>query len=131
MDVKELYERGLALRKRMFGAAAVEKRMQATGDFGAPLQNIINACAYGDVWSRDALPFKTKSLAMLGITAALNRPAEFRVHVDGCLTNGCSPEEIREILLLVALYCGIPAANDAHRIAHEVIVERQSGKASS
>lgn len=123
MDVEELHARGLRLRQQMFGAESVAKRMQAAGDFGAPLQNIVNAYAYGDVWSRDALPLKTKSLAMLGITAALNRPAEFRVHVQGCLTNGCTPEEIREVLLLVALYCGIPAANDAHRIAFEVFNE--------
>jgi 4-carboxymuconolactone decarboxylase len=85
MDLKELYARGLALRKKMFGEAAVDKRMQAFGDFGAPLQNIINAYAYGDVWSRTELPDATRSLAMLGITAALNRPAEFRVHVQGAL----------------------------------------------
>ena len=120
MDTRELHERGLKLRKQMFGAAAVEQRMRAAGEFGVPLQDIVNAYAYGDVWSRTALPLKTKSLAMLGITAALNRPAEFRVHVQGCLANGCTEEEIREVLLLVALYCGIPAANDAHRIAFEV-----------
>lgn len=124
MTLEELNERGLALRRQMFGADAVEKRMKAAGDFGAPLQQIVNAYAYGDVWSRPALPLRMKSLAMLGITAALNRPAEFRVHVQGCLANGCSPDEIREVLLLVALYCGIPAANDAHRIAFEVFNER-------
>jgi 4-carboxymuconolactone decarboxylase len=123
MDLEELHERGLKLRRQMFGAEAVEKRMRAAGEFGAPLQNIVNAYAYGDVWSRTALPLKMKSLAMLGITAALNRPAEFRVHVQGCLTNGCTQDEIREVLLLVALYCGIPAANDAHRIAFEVFSE--------
>ena len=64
---------------------------------------------------------------MLAITAAINRPQEFRVHVQGALANGCTPEEIREILLLVALYCGIPAANEAHRIAHETITSRKEG----
>jgi 4-carboxymuconolactone decarboxylase len=64
---------------------------------------------------------------MLGITAAINRPQEFRVHMNGALNNGCTPEEIREILLLVALYCGIPAANEAHRIAYEIINERVPG----
>ena len=127
MDLKELNERGLQLRRRMFGAEAVEKRMRAAGDFGAPLQQIVNAYAYGDVWSRPALPLKMKSLAMLGITAALNRPTEFRVHVQGCLANGGTPDEIREVLLLVALYCGIPAANDAHRIAFEVFNEGATG----
>ena len=66
-------------------------------------------------------------MAMLGITAALNRPQEFRVHVSGALANGCTAEEIREVLLLVALYCGIPAANEAHRIAYEAIKSRDEG----
>ena len=127
--MRELYERGLELRRKLFGAKAVEKRMTALGDFGAPLQNIVNAYAYGDVWQRPAVPLKMKSLAMLGITAASNRPAEFRVHMNGALNNGCTPEEIREILLLVALYCGIPAANEAHRIAFETIEERKAAKA--
>ena len=129
MELKDLYERGLALRKRMFGGKAVEKRIHAFGEFGAPLQNIITTYVYGDVWSRKGLADGTRSLAMLGITAAINRPAEFRVHVQGALANGCTPEEIREILLLVAMYCGIPAANDAHRIAHEVIEEAAERKA--
>jgi len=103
--------------------------MNALGEFGKPLQNIVNAYAYGDVWIRPGLPLKIKSLAMLGITAAINRPQEFRVHMNGALNNGCTPEEIREILLLVALYCGIPAANEAHRIAYETINERLAGKA--
>ena len=126
MDVRELYERGLKLRRKLFGDAAVEKRMDALGEFGEPLQNIINAYAYGDVWQRPGLPLKMKSLAILGITAALNRPEEFRVHMNGALNNGCTPDEIREILLLVALYCGIPAANEAHRIAYETINARKS-----
>lgn len=128
MDVNDLYERGLKLRRRLFGNKAVEERMNALGEFGKPLQNIVNAYAYGDIWSRPGLPVKIKSLAMLGITAAINRPQEFRVHMNGALNNGCTPEEIREILLLVALYCGIPAANEAHRIAYETINERLAGK---
>jgi len=124
MDVRGLYERGLKLRRKLFGAAAVDRRMSALGEFGEPLQNIVNAYAYGDVWSRTAVPLKWKSLVMLGITASANRSEEFRVHMNGALNNGCTPEEIREILLLVALYCGIPAANEAHRIAHEVLAAR-------
>ena len=129
MDVNELYERGLKLRRQLFGSKAVEERMNALGEFGEPLQNIVNAYAYGDIWNRPGLPLKIKSLAVLGITAAINRPQEFRVHMNGALNNGCTPEEIREVLLLVALYCGIPAANEAHRIAYETIKERLAGKA--
>jgi 4-carboxymuconolactone decarboxylase len=124
MDTRELNERGLALRKEMFGEETVDARMQSMGEFGAPLQHIINAYVYGDVWSRDGLDQRSRSLAMLGITAAINRPAEFRVHVQGALANGCTPDQIREVLLLVAMYCGIPAANEAHRIALEVIGDK-------
>jgi 4-carboxymuconolactone decarboxylase len=123
MDTRELGERGLKLRRDMFGNEAVEKRMDAFGDFGAPLQDIINAYAYGDVWSRPALPLATKSLAMIAMMAAAGRGNELRVHLKGALTNGCAAEEIREILLLVALYCGIPAANEAHQAAVEVLKE--------
>ncbi len=125
MDLKELHERGLKLRKQIFGGETVEKRMSAAGDFGGPLQTLVNAVAYGDIWSRPGVPLKTRSLAAVAMTAALCRPDELRVHTRGALGNGCTPEEIREILLMVALYAGIPAANDAHRIANEVIQQRQ------
>ena len=124
MDTQELYRRGLALRKQMFGAEAVEKRMNALGEYGAPLQQLINMYGYGDVWSRPGLERKMRSLVVLGMNAAINRAAEFKVHVAGALNNGCTPDEIREVCLLVALYAGIPAANDAHRIALEVFKER-------
>ncbi len=123
MDIQEQHDRGLKLRTELFGAKSVQQRVDALGDFGAPLQHIINAYAYGDVWSRDALPLGTKSLAMIAMMAAANRSAELRVHLKGALKNGCTPEQIREVLLLVALYCGIPAANEAHRAAVEVMKE--------
>ena len=124
MDTQELYSRGVAVRKQIFGSEAVDKRMGALGEFGAPLQNLINAYAYGDIWSRPGLDRKIRSLIVIGMNAAINRAAEFKVHVNGALNNGCTPEEIREVCLLVALYAGIPAANDAHRIALEVLKER-------
>ena len=82
MNLQELYERGLALRRKLFGDAAVDRRMNALGEFGEPLQNIVNAYAYGDVWSRPALPLKTKSLVMLGITAASDVPVHRREIYD-------------------------------------------------
>ncbi len=123
MDLEELHDKGLALRKELAGAESVEGRIKALGDFGKPLQTIINAYAYGDVWSRTALPLKTKSLVMVGMMAAANRGAELKVHLTGAIRNGCSAEEIQDALLLVAMYCGIPAANEAHRIAVEVMGE--------
>jgi 4-carboxymuconolactone decarboxylase len=126
MDTQELYQRGLALRREMLGRDAVDQRMNALGEFGKPLQDFINTYAYGDVWARDALPLATKSLVLIGMMAAAARPAELRVHLKGALKNGCSAEQIQEVLLLVALYCGIPAANEAHRAAVEVL--RESAK---
>jgi 4-carboxymuconolactone decarboxylase len=125
MDTHDLSEKGLKLRREMFGDAAVEQRMKAFGAFGEPLQTIINAYAYGDVWSRSALPLATKSLAMIAMMAAVGRQNELRVHVKGALTNGCTAEQIQEILLLLAMYCGIPLANEAHRVAVDVL--RESG----
>jgi 4-carboxymuconolactone decarboxylase len=124
MDTREQHDRGLALRTEMFGREAVEKRMNAFGAFGQPLQHIINAYAYGDVWQKPALPLATKSLAMIAMMAAAGHHNELRVHLKGALKNGCKAEEIQEILLLVAMYCGIPAANEAHRIAGEVLAEK-------
>jgi len=124
MDTQELYRRGLAIRKEIFGKEAVDKRMAAVGDYGAPLQNIVDAYAYGDIWACPGMERKTRSLIVLAMTAAINRPAEFKVHVNGALNNGCTREEIREVLLLIALYCGIPASNDAHRIALETFAEK-------
>ena len=126
MDTQDLHDRGLKLRREMFGREAVEKRMNAFGAFGQPLQHIINAYAYGDVWSRTALPPATKSLAMIAMMAAAGHQNELRVHLKGAIKNGCKPEEIQEVLLLLALYCGIPASNEAHRIATEVL--REEGK---
>ena len=123
MDTSEMYARGLRRRNEMFGEAEVEKRMAASGEFGAPLQNIINAYVYGDVWERDGLSNDIRSLVMLAITAATNRPAEFRVHAKGALANGCTKQQVQDVLLLVAMYCGVPAAIETNRIASEIFDE--------
>jgi len=128
-DTGELYARGLARRKKMFGEPEVERRMAASGDFGAPLQNIINAYVYGDIWERRGLPDAVRSLVMLAITAAANRPAEFRVHAKGALANGCTAAEVQDVLLLVAMYCGIPAAIETHQIAAEIFGKSEAGAA--
>jgi 4-carboxymuconolactone decarboxylase len=127
MDNDEQYQRGLKLRTEMFGRDAVDKRMNAFGDFGKPLQHIINAYAYGDVWSRTALPPATKSLVMVGMMAAAGHANELRVHLKGAVKNGCTEEQIQEVLLLLTLYCGIPSSNEAHRIATEVFREQAAG----
>lgn len=127
MDEKDLHDRGLKLRTEMFGRDAVEKRMNAFGEFGKPLQHMINAYAYGDVWQRPALPAATKSLVMVAMMAAAGHTNELGVHLKGALKNGCKSEQIQEVLLLLALYCGIPAANEAHRIAVDALREHTAG----
>jgi 4-carboxymuconolactone decarboxylase len=120
MDIEAMRARGLALRKQLFGDAQVEKRMQAAGAFGQPLQDMINGYAYGDLWQRPGLAPKLRSLTMVAMMAAVGRPNELRVHLTGARQNGCTADEVREVLLQVALYCGLPLAIEAHTIAHEV-----------
>jgi len=123
VDTRDLYARGLRRRKSMFGETEVERRMAASGEFGAPLQNIINAYVYGDIWERGGLSDEIRSLVMLAITAASNKPAEFRVHAEGALANGCTKAQVQDVLLLVAMYCGVPAAIESNRIAAEIFAE--------
>jgi 4-carboxymuconolactone decarboxylase len=125
MSDTDQHARGLKLRTEMFGREAVEQRMKAFGDFGKPLQHIINAYAYGDVWSRTTLPLATKSLVMVAMMAAAGHEKELGVHIRGALKNGATAEQIQEVLLLLALYCGIPAANEAHRVAAEILREHK------
>jgi 4-carboxymuconolactone decarboxylase len=97
--------------------------MAAAGEFGAPLQNIINAYVYGDVWERPGLTDAMRSLVMLGMMAASSKPAEFRVHAEGAQANGCTAAQVQDVLLLVAMYCGVPAAIEPTRIAAEIFGE--------
>ena len=120
---QEMHQTGMNIRKEIFGADVVERRMSSAGEFGAPLQKLINQYAYGEIWGREALPRKMRSLLTLGMMCAANRPHELRIHLRGAITNGCTRDEIREVLLQVAIYCGIPAALDAHNIALEVFAE--------
>ncbi len=124
MNDDEMYRKGLAIRQEIFGAEVVERRMAAAGEFGAPLQKLINQYAYGEVWGREAIPRKMRSLLALAMTCALNRPNELRIHLRGALKNGCTRDEIREVLLQVAIYCGIPASLEAHNMALEVFAEQ-------
>lgn len=119
----ELFERGLAIRKSVLGAEYVEKSMASADDFNLPLQRLVTEYCWGAVWGRDELPKKTRSMLNLAMLAALNRPHELKMHLGGALRNGVSRDEIREILLQVAIYCGVPAAVDSFRTAREVFAE--------
>ena len=123
MPDEKMHQTGMDIRKEIFGADVVDKRMSSAGEFGAPLQRLINQYAYGEIWGREAIPRKMRSLLAIVMMCAANRPHELRIHLRGAITNGCTRDEIREALLQVAIYCGIPASLDAHNIAMEVFAE--------
>jgi len=120
---KETFERGLEIRKSVLGADYVEKSLKAADDFTMPLQELVTEYCWGAVWGRDGLPHKVRSMLNLAMISALNRPHELKLHVRGALRNGVSKEEIREVFLQVAIYCGVPCAIDSYRIAREVFAE--------
>jgi 4-carboxymuconolactone decarboxylase len=120
---KETYEKGLAVRREVLGAEYVERQLATADDFNKPLQDLLTEYCWGGVWGRPQLPRKTRSLLNLAMLSALNRPTEFKTHVRGALKNGCTRDEIREVLLQVAIYCGAPAGVEAFRLAREVLNE--------
>lgn len=125
---KELWDKGLAVRKEVLGAEYVERNLKAADDFNMPMQELVTESCWGWLWARPNLPRKTRSIVNLAMLSALNRPHEFKVHVRGALVNGVTREEIREILLQVAVYCGMPAGVEAFRLAREAIKEYEQEK---
>lgn len=120
---KEVFERGLEIRKSVLGKEFVEKSLASADDFNRPMQELVTEYCWGAVWGREGLPKKTRSMLNLAMLCALNRPHELRMHLKGALRNGVTREEIREVLLQVAIYCGVPAGVDAFRTAKEVLAE--------
>jgi len=125
---QDRFEKGLALRKQVLGADYVEKSMAAADDFSRPMQELSTEYCWGYVWTRPGLALRDRSLINLAMISALNRPHELKLHVKAALTNGLSREEIREVLLQVAVYCGVPAGIDSTRIAREAFAEVDAAK---
>jgi 4-carboxymuconolactone decarboxylase len=119
----ELFERGLEIRKSVLGAEHVERQMASADDFTRPLQELVTEYCWGAVWGREGLDRRQRSIINLAMISALNRPHELKAHVKGALRNGVTREEIREVLLQVGIYCGIPAAMDSFRVAREALAE--------
>jgi 4-carboxymuconolactone decarboxylase len=119
----EKFERGLALRKQVLGADYVEKSMAAADSFSMPMQELSTEYCWGHVWTRPGLALRDRSLINIAMISALNRPHELKLHVKAALNNGLSREEIREVILQVAVYCGVPAGIDSTRIAREAFAE--------
>jgi 4-carboxymuconolactone decarboxylase len=125
----DLYEKGLKTRREVVGSAYVDKSLAEMTEFTRPLQELVTRYCWGEVWNREGLSRRDRSIINLAAISALNRPHELKLHVRGALNNGMSPEEIREVLLQIAIYCGLPAALDAFRIARETIEEEEAKKA--
>ncbi|WP_119354926.1 4-carboxymuconolactone decarboxylase [Azohydromonas sediminis] len=120
---QELFDRGLATRREVLGADYVDAAIRDADDFSRPLQELVTQYAWGDVWNRPGLDRRTRSLLNLAILTALNRPHELKLHIRGALRNGVTKDEIREVFVHAAVYCGMPAAVDSFRLAREVFAE--------
>ncbi|MDQ0467783.1 4-carboxymuconolactone decarboxylase [Labrys wisconsinensis] len=124
----DLFDKGLQIRRDVVGKDYVDRSLAEADDFTRPMQELVTRFCWGEVWSRPGLERRERSMINLGMIAALNRPHELKLHVRGALNNGLTRDEIREIFLQVAVYCGMPAALDSFRIAREVFKEVDAGK---
>ena len=120
---QELFDKGLKVRREVLGAEYVDKSIASADDFNRPMQELVTEYCWGEVWTQPELPRRTRSLINIAMISALNRPHELTLHVRGALRNGCTKEEIRAVLLQVAIYCGVPAAIDGFRTAAAVLKE--------
>lgn len=118
----DTYNTGLKIRTAVLGEAYVNQARQVD-DFASPMQGLITEYCWGAVWGRDGLSLKTRSMLNVAMLSVLNRPNELSVHIKGALTNGVSREEIREILMQVAIYAGMPAAVEGFRVAAKTFAE--------
>lgn len=123
MDAKETGQKIIA---EMLGPNYLVDRAKKRNDFNAVLHDYIDEVCFGRIWSRSAIDRKQRSILNVAMLTALNRPNQLRTHVEGALNNGCSVEELQEVLLQGAVYCGLPAAVDAFRIAEEVLTARKA-----
>src|SRR5262249_57154138 len=123
MDELKRYDQGMKTRRAVLGDAHVDRTLESRTKFNQPFQELITRYAWGEIWTRPGLPRKTRSLLTLAMMVALNREDEFRMHVRAAIASGITREEIKEVLLQSAIYCGVPAANSAFRAAGEVFAE--------
>jgi 4-carboxymuconolactone decarboxylase len=122
----DLYDKGMKLRREVLGDDYVDRSLAGVDDFNREFQQMVTEHAWGAIWARPGLSKKQRSLLNLGMLAALNRPEEFELHFRGALKNGCTVEELKETLLQIAVYCGMPAGVSAFRVAKKVLAEHKS-----
>lgn len=124
----QVYETGLQIRRQMFGADITDRQIADADDFTRDLQHLVTRYCFGEVWGREELSLKLRSMLTVAMLTALGREAELKIHVRGAIANGATKDEIREIFLHAAIYCGIPAAVGGFRSAREVFAELDQGK---
>jgi 4-carboxymuconolactone decarboxylase len=124
MDERERFKAGMKIRREVLGDAHVDAAIAKRNAFSEAFQELITRYAWGEIWTRPGLPRQTRSLITVAMLVALNREEELRLHLRAALRNGATQEQIRETLLQSAIYCGVPAANSAFRIANEIFSEK-------
>jgi 4-carboxymuconolactone decarboxylase len=120
---QELFDRGLEIRRAVLGAAHVDRSLKNATDFTRPMQELTTEYCWGHIWSRPGLTRKERSLINLAMLTALNRPPELGLHVRGAINNGCTQDEIMEVFLQTAIYCGVPAAMESFKVAQQIFDE--------
>jgi 4-carboxymuconolactone decarboxylase len=125
MDERQRYEQGMKVRRAVLGDAHVDASLANRNELNEEFQDLITRYAWGEIWTRPGLPRQTRSMLTLAMMVALNRPDELRMHLRAALNNGVTREEIREVLLQTAIYCGVPAANSAFHLAQEFFEQQK------
>ena len=125
---KATFEKGLEIRKSVLGAEFVEKSFASADDFNRPYQEFVTEYCWGACWGREGLTKKTRSMLNLAMISALNRPHELKLHIRSAFNNGVTKEEIKEVLLQVGCYAGVPAGIDSFRLAREAFAEMDNAK---
>jgi len=128
MDDRERYKKGMEVRRAVLGDEHVNRSLQNATDFNRDFQELISRYAWGEIWTRPGLPRPTRSLIVIATLVALNRPEELRMHIRAAFNNGVTRDDIKEVLLQSAVYCGLPAANSAFHAAEEVFAEMSAKK---
>jgi 4-carboxymuconolactone decarboxylase len=120
---QDAFEKGLKTRREVLGAEYVDNSLKNAGEFNMPMQELVTEFAWNAIWNRPGLDRRSRSMINLAMLTALNRPHELKLHLKGAINNGLTKDEIREILMQTAIYCGVPAAIDSFRCAKEVFAE--------
>jgi 4-carboxymuconolactone decarboxylase len=129
MEERERFDKGMTVRRAVLGDAHVDRAMSRKSAFNGEFQELITRYCWGDIWTRPGLSRQTRSLLTIAMLVALNRPEEFRLHVRAAFNNGVTRDDIKELLLHAAIYCGVPAANASFHMAEEVFAQMEAARA--